>query len=388
MKIGILTQPLKSNYGGLLQAFALQKVLRDNGHEVITIDRPINKLKIHIKVLSIVKRLIQSYFFNRKTVIRTWTTNAEQQIIAKHTNNFIRNYISLTKPIIPSKQMNSLKSYNFDAYIVGSDQVWRPRYSTYLPNYFLDFLSDNIDIKKIAYAASFGVDEWEFDNQQTDMARTLIAKFDAVSVRENSAVMLCNKYLACKAKHVLDPTMLLSKEDYISTLNLSDFVRNEGSLFTYILDESVNKTKIIDRVANELELTAFSSMPEYEFSKVGKSEIEKTIFPPVESWIRGFWDAEFVITDSFHGTVFSIIFNKPFIVIGNESRGLSRFTSLLKCFNLEERLITNDNSLDFSIDKLTNPKINYSEVNKKMKSEQKKAFDFINSSLSNPCLND
>lgn len=119
-------------------------------------------------------------------------------------------------------------------------------------------------------------------------------------------------------------------------------------------------------------------MPKRSFSEPGRKDINDCVFPPVEEWIRGFIDTEFVITDSFHGTVFSIIFNKPFISIANKSRGLTRFESLLKLFQLEDRLIFSYKDLNLNGFK----EIDWKKVNAILKREREKSKLFLEKYLS------
>lgn len=379
MKIGILTQPLENNYGGLLQAYALQKVLKGMGHEVLTIDRNINEVHILIRILSLIKRWIISFLFDNNTISRTWCTTKEKKIISQHTKRFIKENINTTKKINRLSNNTLLKKYGFEAYVVGSDQVWRPRYSPDITDYFMAFLDNNhANIKIIAYAASFGVDKWEFSSKETTQCSLFAKRFTAISVREDSAIKLCKEYLGVNATHVLDPTMLLDKGDYVALVEKDNVFESMGNLMTYILDDSYEKDTIIKRVADELNLTAFSVMANAKFEKVGKKHLNDCIFPPITEWIRGFMDAEYVITDSFHGTILSIIFNKPFIVIGNEKRGLTRFNSLLRTFDLENRLL---NSINELASELINAPIDYDRVNQIRKQEQKKAIEFIINAL-------
>lgn len=357
-KIGILTQPLMTNYGGLLQNYALQKVLKDMGHDVETIrskwktpDSFLDKSKFVCRqlVVFILKSLTRGKFS------RYYLSKKEKETISKHTDRFIHDNINTTSISYNRIDTKTADTFKYDAYIVGSDQVWRPCYSPFLSNFFLDFLSVDHPSKKIAYAASFGVDEWEFTPGLTEIAKQNISKFDLVTVREYSGINLCKTYLSANAEHVLDPTLLLRKEDYIHLICESDAKASEGNLMTYVLDQSPEKQQIIDAVAAKLGLKAFKVMPNKVFGCKHKPvNIKDYVYPSVEQWIRGFLDAKFVVTDSFHGTVFSIIFNKPFIAIGNKGRGLSRFTSLLRLFNLENRLIYTieelDNALMCSID--------------------------------------
>lgn len=318
MKIGIITQPLFANYGGFLQNYALQQVLKRLGHEPITIDY-FRYRKLWIYLLYILKliilRLIRGKGFEAIPQLRRRSCNNE---------SFVNNYLSVTKPV-GSYKNNIIEEYNLGTIIVGSDQVWRPRYnSLILKDVFLDFVLQK-GVKKIAYAASFGTDEWEYTSKQTKECSILAKQFQAISVRENSGVELCKKYLDVEAIEVLDPTLLLDKEDY--TELCKDVPANsEQYLAAYVLDINDKKSEFIQKIVNEQQL------PLKIFSAGNTSKLT------IEEWLAMFRDAQYIITDSFHGTVFSIIFNKPFISIGNGKRGMSRFLSLLDKFGLESRL--------------------------------------------------
>lgn len=164
---------------------------------------------------------------------------------------------------------------------------------------------------------------------------------------------------------MLDPTLLLEKEDYIKIVEEENEPKSDGSLFCYILDNNPTKELLIDKVSSELELLPFyvnigESTNHYSESYI-LSNIDRFINPSVTKWLRGFMDAEMVIADSFHAVAFSIVFNKPFWVVGNRMRGLSRFSSILEMFHLENRLIDEKATTD-SI-KWDEP-IDWLEVNK------------------------
>jgi hypothetical protein len=380
MKIAILTQPLKSNYGGLLQAFALQTALKIMGHEVLVVDNDFKKLPLIIKVISIIKRSIIRFFGDKNIIMRAWPTVNENNIITANTKSFIKNNIHTTEKIGSVVKYKTIKKYSFDAFIVGSDQIWRPKYSPNLSNYFLDFIKKNDNIKRIAYAASFGVDHWEFSKEQTFRCSELVKQFNAISVREDSAVKFCNRYFDVESTHVLDPTMLLKKEDYIALVERDGLGKSDGTLMTYVLDKIVWKKEIIQQISNELNLKPFSVLPNKTFSEVGRGNIEDCIYPPLTKWIRGFMDADFVVTDSFHGTVFAIIFNKQFICIGNKNRGLTRMVSLLTKVGLMDRLIIEKKECI----KLSEYKsIDYEVVNQIIKLEKNKSINFLKNALYN-----
>ncbi|HHR6131972.1 TPA: polysaccharide pyruvyl transferase family protein [Providencia alcalifaciens] len=367
MKIGILTQPLHNNYGGLLQAYALQSFLARQGHDVLTVDFSKTYKPKFGGIKGIVKNSIKKYILRHDIKSVFPLKDTERHKINQHTNRFISENIRRTQLITNLSEFSFLDAYNFDAFIVGSDQVWRPSYSPGMPAFFLDFLRDDKEIKRIAYAASFGVDHCdEYTQEELDSYAYLAKLFDAIGVREDSAVDLCDKYFGVNATHVLDPTFFLKKDDYINLINKDKTQPINGNLMVYVLDPQEEKNKIISEIEKRHNLTSYNFM--------GNNTLG--IYQPVTQWLRGFMESEFVVTDSFHGVVFSIIFNKPFIAIGNSNRGLTRFTSLLKLFNLESQLITSVDELS----KVSN-KINMDIVNKIKKENKDISTEFLLSCL-------
>lgn len=339
MKIGILTLPLHTNYGGILQAYALQTYLEMQGHDVVVLDKEKtpNIRPWYIRPFLWSYHLVQKYIkhqdveiFTERTLRRTYKEYLET---SKYTQMFIDSHIKTRV----YRSLADLREQEFDAIVVGSDQVWRAKYyfGSNMKDAFLNF-TRGWRIKRVAYAASFGVDEWEYSSLQTRECKDSIKLFDAVSVREDSGVNLCRQYLDHDSVHVLDPTMLLSKDDYISLIKATQTQEPTGNLLVYFIDETDDKKEILEKISHRYSLTPFRVNSKVEDSS---TSIKDRIQPPVEQWIRGFKDAEFVVTDSFHACVFSILFNKPFLVIGNKSRGLGRFYSLLNQFGLQHHLI-------------------------------------------------
>ncbi|HLT41983.1 MAG TPA: polysaccharide pyruvyl transferase family protein, partial [Sphingobacteriaceae bacterium] len=287
---------------------------------------------------------------------------------------------NITEPITNNSGMKELNSMGFDGYVVGSDQCWRPKYSPQIANYFLDFASNEQEIKRISYAASFGVSNWEFNEEDTFLCSKFAQKFNAISVREDSGVNLVKKYLKQEAVHVLDPTMLLDTGDYVRITENEKAVLSAGELKVYILDRSLKKGNIVEVLERRLGLRKFEVLPKKRFGIDKYDNIEDFIYPGPVQWLQGYRDAKFVITDSFHGTVFSILFNVPFLVIPNSSRGVARFESLLKVFGLEDRLINNID--DFDTEKVIDSAIDWEMVNEKLAQERTKAIQFLNVNLS------
>ncbi len=339
MKIAIITLRLHTNYGGILQAYALQKILRDMGHDAVTLQ--CNAKTGHHKLLMPIvylKRLIKKCLgiyegpiFAERIIIRN------DEIVSVNTRCFIHDYIR-TRAL---KSLSDITEADYGAIVVGSDQIWRKQYFTWdwntgIANAFLKF-AKGWNIKRIAYAASFGVDKIETEystSEMRDCARYL-EMFDAVSTREDAGVKICRDKMGVTALQVLDPTMLLTKEDYINLVKLADSPVSNGNLLCYFIDTDEFKSELVARIVEHENLKPISFSVIYDETDSKRLKVQ----PSVETWLRGFMDARFIVTDSFHACVFSIIFNKPFIVVGNEKRGLSRVSSLLRQFNLENNLV-------------------------------------------------
>lgn len=375
MKIGILTHPLETNYGGTLQAFALQKVLRDMGHDAITIDRH-NRAQypsLYRHILSFFKRVLQHFVFHKNVSARwdPFISEDEYKYVSQNTQQFINNNIRLTRKIYSSELKKIDEEYAFDAYVVGSDQVWLP---DYCPNSFLDFVN-RPNVVKLFYAASAGARNFANDSVLLSKCRELVKDFKAVSVREQSLVKLSKDFLNVDAQWVLDPTMLLGKEDYTALCKPS--ICHEKNLFTYILDSSADKDTIISKIAQEKELKIVKGNVEQYYVKSSTINLDACVFPSIESWIEGYHHADFVVTDSFHGTVFCLLFNKPFITVGNPQRGIERFKSLLKMFGLEHRLVT---SVDEAL-AIYRKEVDFSSANSSLEKYRKESIDFLKTNL-------
>ena len=309
MRIAILTLPLHTNYGGILQAFALQTVLERMGHEVVVVDLDQTLRRgAWVQTKEWAKYAVKKYLLRREAFFMSdRQRNLEREEREQHTRAFVRRHIHTCMV----RNLTRDFPLDVDAIVVGSDQVWRKpyfcdMYGCGIENAFLAF-TEGRDMKRIAYAASFGTDDWEYDEEDTARCRRALARFDAVGVREASAVNLCARQLGRNdACHVLDPTMLLTKEDYVGLIKGErlEVIGERGNMMCYILDNSSDKQQLVERLARER----------------GR--------PPVGQWLRGFMDAELVVTDSFHACVFAIIFGKPYIAVGNKERGMARFASL------------------------------------------------------------
>lgn len=369
MKIGIITQRIGRNYGGTMQNYALQKVLKDMGHE------PVTMMLARPKV-SFVRWLAHYALYKMLCLCGKdaflFLSDKNINYIYHNTQKFVDEKITIQ--VLSEKEFAYFViKNNLDAIIVGSDQVWRPRYNDSLDICYLGF-TEQMSLKRIAYAASFGVDTWEYSAEETERCKTLVKSFDGVSVREASAVGLCKSHFGIEAELVLDPTLLLSKSDYKRLLNRDAYYWGKF-LFAYLLDDNREKRNIVDSIAKEKGLTVIYFMPNAKMNSL-KSELElpRAAFRPIDEWIAGFNECDYVVCDSFHGSVFSIIFNKPFTVISNSERGNTRFNSLLKIFGLEDRMYNEDNYNFHS-------KINWDFVNSILEINKMKSLTFLKSKL-------
>lgn len=371
MRIAILTLPPRENYGGILQCYGLQTVLERMGHEVEIIDEPykINHVPFIQMVLRIGKRLVLKYLFLKEChIFIERDMERLRPIIRQHLERFMNQYLH-------RKVYNTVYDINpndYDAIVVGSDQIWRTKYYHSISNAFLDF-AEGWKVKRIAYAASFGLDTWKYTQEETKVCAKAIQLFDMVSVREESAVGLCKQYLQKEAKWVVDPTMLLQRSDYEKLIDDYQTPLSKGDLFCYILDGSVEKNILVEKIAKEKHLKPFAMT---EINGDVKSNVEGLVKQPVESWLRAFRDAKFIVTDSFHACVFCIIFSKPFVVVGNADRGMTRFNSLLKKFDLQKHILLSPK------DYLSGADYNLPvSVTNRLLEESKADFKFLNDCL-------
>ena len=359
MNIAILTQMLRDNYGGLLQNWALQQMLKAMGHTPVTVDYGIiggalRRRMIHKHYTS----MLSLHYHKTRHPLPSWIEHPYAL-----TRRFVKTRIDTTAPMLEITP-DFWEQQAFDAYIVGSDQTWRPLYNSpqALEAMFLAPLKSEAPLL-IAYAASFGIDDWEFTPEQTLMARDNLRKFHAVSVREASGVGLCRERLDFPAAvHVLDPTMMIDRDRYASLISKSDLKAiPDDCMAIYILDDDAAKRDTVDKLLSDTGLR-----PMRLGIKINGQQ------PPVEQWLATLLKARYIVTDSFHGVAFAINFNIPFTIIDNPDRGSARVDSLLKLFGLESRC--NPAAANHPVD--------WSAVNFRKEELRRKSSDFLQNSLS------
>jgi len=355
MKIGILTQHFLLNYGGIIQNYALQQVLLKLGHEPLTFEHDTCYSRTRW-FLRTVKQILRTRSFNHLPQYPVYKGRIGNK-------NFIQFVLKNIKSVPVKDFVPSLTAkYGIEAYIVGSDQVWRPAFNLgpRLGNMFLDFADDQV--KKLSYAASFGCGEWEYTKEQEQMCSKLAKRFDAISVREASGIKLCKQHFGVNAALVLDPTLLLTKEDYEKVC--VDIPTKDKHIFVYSL---VVSDKVLAVASSVSQKTGLPVVVKQAGDKVKKEDT-------IEDWFAEFRDADYVVMDSFHGMVFSIIFNKPFYIVMNPSGGNDRYISLLSQLGLMDRIVKDNQIPNQEI-------INWNEVNQKLVALRLSSLNFLKSNL-------
>ena len=358
MKIGIVTQPLYANYGGILQNFALQQVLKQMGHDPVTLDY-MPSLSFGRYILYAGKGMLCALSPSKRHPIKPYHHYLRRP--AK-IDSFVRCNINLTRTI-PEYNKRLLERNGIEALIVGSDQVWRYSYNShYLEDMYLAFAKD-YPCRKMAYAASFGIEKWDYPNARASEARDLIKQFDAVSVRENSSAVLIKEKLGTEADVVLDPTLLLEAGEYERFVSKPD-LSEAPYLAAYILDINDEKSSYVDALAKAKNLT----VKNMTVSESGCS---------IEEWLSNLKNAEYVITDSYHGSLFSILFGKQFQTFINKERGADRFYTLFGQLDLQDRLL-DSSSLSLASQRV----IDYSTISLKLQKLRELSLSYLESSLS------
>lgn len=380
MKIGILTWTY-SNYGTLLQAYALQSFLKENGFLVNLIKytpKNQNVIKynrydidnIYVKLQNRIKRRVEKRNIDLIDVF-------SKQALEKREDLF-QLFIESKLPLTEEYRIEELENLNnkYDAFIVGSDQIWSPKFLD--GTFFLNFLSDNS--KKISYAPSFGVEK--LDIRVEKIIKPWLESFDSISVRENTGSNIVSGILNKKVPVVLDPTLLYTGDEWNNIIkNRKRKISTKNKyILCYFLSEKEYYWNIVKKVKEKLgyEVVVIPNKP-LDFNNKYEKQIEVDPFNFVEL-IR---DAEYILTDSFHGTIFSINYNKSFLTLARfddikkESEN-SRLKSILEYLDLEDRFIKNEENIK---ENLKISKRKYKEVQNKLDKRRNQSKEYLLRSL-------
>lgn len=365
-KIAILTLNGYYNYGNRLQNYATQEVLKSLGFDVETV--PVDRSNDSDKKLS--KRLARiSSIGELKTKIRIRINNyLNKDIIRERKDKFIRfskEHINETEYTISNNDIPIDLSKRYDYFVVGSDQVWNPNNLHGTSFYFLTFAENR---KRISYAASFAISE--IPDEYIERYKKWLSEMHRISVREEAGAKIVKELIGKDAEVLVDPTIMLSKESWLSIAKEADYKPQKGYILTYFLGNISKETKNkINEIAkeNKLEIINLTSMKNKRVFTSGPSEFIDLVS-----------SASLLCTDSFHGVVFSILMKTPFIVFERKSKGPSMFlriNTLLTKFELDSRKWNNK----LPAEEVFN--LNFSHTDLILELERNKAINYLKEAL-------
>lgn len=365
-KVAIMTWYQHKNYGTTLQAFALQRIIENLGYSVEGIDyysKGYYRETFLEKILS--KNRLKEGLRNKINRVKYGTVLDDEK--DRRYQKFIEDFIAFHTPTQTSSQLFCLND-EFDAFVCGSDQIWSP--NEFNSKYFLDFVKD--DIKKVSYAPSFGVNHIENDCVRENIGE-LVSKIPHLSVRESRGSEMLKEYYGVDAKVVIDPTLLLNAKEWLSYSN-KEYKVDSNILLCYFLGENENVWKEVERIA-KLRNLQVAVIPVFSKDYRRKYKILGGVGPA--EFITLFSKVSYVCTDSFHGTVFSILFKREFKTFkrfkDNDSKSQnSRIINLLENLSLIDHLGNKSNSQEI---------IDWIKVYSLLEGLRKESIEFLSKSL-------
>lgn len=347
MKVSILTYHWEDNYGATMQAYATYRAVAELGHTPEFIDL---RLPYHPPLKARIVFALKRYRFNR------------------FRKKFFKNLSKKTYWSIEDLRNEPPKS---DCYLVGSDQTWNPQIGKHLlPAFFLTFGNDNI--RRVSYATSIGLNKWEESPYISNSAiKEALAKFNKILLRESSAIEICKKIFDAEAQQVIDPVLLFKKySELIGNVTISDEI---------IVYKLINDNDFYELATN---FSKKINIPIRSIGSVRHPKGYKVSYPEtVQNWIKRIASAAIVLTDSFHGTVFSLLYHRPFIVYVGDPNRITRISSLLSQLGLRDRILFRGATVN-DFERITKQNINWQEIDNRLDALRKKSFELLASALS------
>lgn len=351
MKIGIVTFPTAINYGTALQAAALGKSLSSDNNTVRFIDHRCQLIDSTNSVFD-----LRNIFDLKYTLAHL--INLDVALKRK------RNFIKFRNKFIPLTNDNP---YDSDIIVAGSDQIWNYNLTNSDFYYFLNFPKKNL--KKVSYAGSFGLSV--IDEKYQEKIAALLEDFDYISVREKQASKIIKEISGKDIPVVCDPTLLMNKKEW------KEFASEKADKSGYIFVYTVFNSDRIWEYANELSEKTGLPIKTISYSKLHKRKAEYDYTAGPDDWVSYMLNADYVVTNSFHGVAFSINFNKNFFFdMPPEKSGVgSRISDITERYSLSDRNIS---STDFIS---TTAAPDFTTANEKLQEDRKFSFEFIDSFL-------
>ena len=366
--VAIQTPHYALNYGAQLQAYALGQAVKALGYDIEYIDRR------------------PAYFYEFKNPLDKMLKIKEYKIRAKNFEDFESRYlVPKSIRILHNEEYDKLNTSNYRAIIVGSDQIWRDDYFYHSFEYspYLYFVHDR-EIRKISYAASFGKSTCTPPEERRHKIAACLKDFYRISVRENSGVKILQDVYGVNGICVADPTLLHNEAFYVKKLEMTKLKEPLPLITTYILGQSVSCFKLVESISKKLEMPLYNIYKKKCFNILYKRPFNrldrfKTV-PTMQDWLFHILNSKYVLTDSFHGMIFSILFKKPFVVFNRKAGGSERYNSLLGILGLQNRLCDWDETAENVAATLMIP-IDYDEVYEKLSPFIEKSLAFLRESL-------
>lgn len=363
--VAILTPHYAYNYGAKLQAFALAEAIRKLGNNIIFINR----------------RPKESYCVSDKPL--HWIHEKERQTRLKGFIEFEKKFLQpQTLPIYDNADYTNLDFSKYKAIVVGSDQIWRDSffYSSFGYSQYLYFIKDDF-VRKVSYAASFGKDTCIQPEERRKTISLLLKRFDNISVREESGVTILRNTYGVNGDWVADPTLLHTADFYCDFFSLSRNDKLSKTLSTYILANNLTCMKKCKFIAKSLDCDIYNIYKPTLYDKIKNHKFLYKLpdfrkIPSIIEWLNIILSSRYILTDSFHGMVFCIIFRKQFVVLNRKSGGTERYKSLLNLLGLSERLCEWNTTIE-QINTLLKKEIDYEKVYDKLNVFREKSFVFL-----------
>lgn len=335
MKVGIITMHKVINFGSALQAYALQRKITDLGCDAELIDYKYPN-EIHLEKVNALRHFIK-YLVHYVNCAVVGFPNIRQK---KRYKMVWKNSFHLSKRLFNSESELKENCPEYDIYMTGSDQVWNSRFTKHDSSFLLEFVPDRK--KKCAYSSSFAYDD--IPDQYIPLFERNLPRYANISVREESGIKLAKDITGRDVPVVCDPTLLLTKNEWIYFSMGAKKYTKKPYILAYLLAYSFNPFPEVDYIVQEIQRQTGYKVIYLDAGKRDyfkpNSKVVKDAGP--KEFVDLFLNAEFIITTSFHGTVFSINFNKPFYSIIKNGNPDSRITSILKLTGLQSRGVSAD----------------------------------------------
>ena len=364
-KIGIVTI-WSNNYGSVLQAYALQTIIERLGYEAEIIQHYRDPFQKESQ-----SRFKQIFHFPPSFLFGYAMNYKRNRMLHQGFIDFKSSKLNISSQAYYQDSDFSDLSSSYDAIVVGSDMLWSTDFKNNWPFFYASFAPSS---KIVTYAPSFGKND--LSREEIEICRPMISRIPHLSCREEAGVAFIKEKFGLSAEHVIDPTLLLSGEDWTHLLgDIPRLVKNNYILTYVFRGSSQNGRKELFNQLNSLKdkQLIFINGQEGRFKKNNY----KGYFSPVE-YVSLFRDCDFTVTDTFHGLMFSLIFKKPFIVLDKSSFGVSsdRQQSTLKTYGLEDRFVMPDIKVDEELMQL-----DYTSVERKINENREKSIRYLKKSL-------